>query len=240
MSVAPVLDVVELDLVVEPFDWPFARERAEEIAAYWQARRAEKPALFDGRVLLMFRHAFERRAEDRLALRGGYFETAYSNFLAWRDFGFPDPAICNGFSMAALLSADGAFLLGEMANHTANAGQVYFAAGTPDLSDVFDARVDLEASAKRELLEETGVEPAETRFGADWKVVHAPPLIACMKVMRLTIEAEIAKRRIEAFLAAETHPELAAVHIVRRLEDLDGLKTPSFMRAFLAEALAGS
>jgi hypothetical protein len=238
MNIAPVLDVAELDLVVEPYDWPFARERAEEIAAHWEARRTEKPALFDGRVLLMFRHAFELRADGRLALRGAYFETAYSNFLAWRDFGFRDPAICNGFSMAALQSADGAYLLGEMADHTATAGQVYFAAGTPDLSDVFGTCVDLEASVKRELLEETGLNPAETRFGAGWRVVHAPPLIACMKVMRLPIEADVAKRRIETFLASETRPELAAVHIVRRLEDLDGLKTPAFMRAFLAEALA--
>ncbi len=66
--------------------------------------------------------------------------------------------------MAALRSADGAFLLGEMAPHTANAGQIYFAAGTPDLSDVFDGRVDLTASVKRELREETGMAADETKF----------------------------------------------------------------------------
>ena len=54
--------------------------------------------------------------------------------LAWRDFGFPDANIANGFSMAALLSADGAFDLGEMAPHTANAGAIYFPSGTPDAS----------------------------------------------------------------------------------------------------------
>jgi hypothetical protein len=36
--------------------------------------------------------------------------------------------------MAALRGADGAFLLGEMAPHTTNGGQIYFLAGTPDPS----------------------------------------------------------------------------------------------------------
>jgi hypothetical protein len=45
--------------------------------------------------------------------------------------------------MAALRGADGAFLLGEMAPHTTNGGQIYFLAGTPDPSDVFDGKVDL-------------------------------------------------------------------------------------------------
>ena len=124
-----------------------------------------------------------------------------------------------------------------MAAHTANAGQIYFAAGTPDPSDVFDERVDLEASVKRELEEETGVNAADTTFGADWLVVYAPPLIACMKVMRLALDAATAKTRIETFLASEAHPELAAVHIVRRLEDLEVKRTPAFMRAFLSDAL---
>ena len=37
--------------------------------------------------------------------------------------------IDNCFSMAALRSDDGAFLLGEMAHHTYSAGQIYFPAG---------------------------------------------------------------------------------------------------------------
>ena len=75
--------------------------------------------------------------------------------------------------MAALRGADGAFLLGEMAPHTVNGGQIYFPAGTPDPSDVVAGRVDLDASARRELFEETGVRAEETIIGATWKVVFA-------------------------------------------------------------------
>ena len=67
----------------------------------------------------------------------------------------------------------GAFLLGEMAPHTENGGQIYFPAGTPDPSDVFDSKVDLEASACRELHEETGVKAEEAIIGATWTIVFA-------------------------------------------------------------------
>jgi 8-oxo-dGTP pyrophosphatase MutT (NUDIX family) len=70
--------------------------------------------------------------------------------------------------MAALRGSDGAFLLGEMAHHTINAGQIYFPAGTPDPTDVFGGRVDLEASARRELLEETGVDASQAAIEGGW------------------------------------------------------------------------
>ena len=112
--------------------------------------------------------------------------------------------------MAALRGADGAFLLGEMAPHTMNAGKTYFPAGTPDPADIFDGKVDLDASARRELLEETGIAADEAAIRRDWTVVFAPGRIACMKLMTLAVPADQAKARIEAFLAtrpvARVHP----------------------------------
>ena len=37
--------------------------------------------------------------------RAGYFETDYSAFMSWRDFGHPGPVVRNGFAMAALQAA---------------------------------------------------------------------------------------------------------------------------------------
>ena len=107
----------------------------------------------------------------------------------------------NCFAMAALRCADGAFLLGEMAPHTFNAGQIYFPAGTPDPNDVFDNRVDLEASVRRELFEETGIEASETIMASGWTLALTPQRIACMKLMTLPLPAESAKARVEAYLA---------------------------------------
>jgi hypothetical protein len=235
-----IIEVAELDLAFEPRPWRFAEERADEIEANWVERKAKLPLLFNGRVLLLGRYEFSTRADGRTVLRGAYFDADYKSFLAWRDFGFPDAGACNGFSMAALQSLDGAFLLGEMAAHTANAGSVYFAAGTPDMNDVFGARVDLAASVWRELHEETGLSPADGVAEPGWIIVHAPPRIACMKIFRLNERAEAIKERVDAFLAADPHAELRRLHTIRELGDLDGLNSPRFIADFLTHALSES
>jgi hypothetical protein len=232
-----ISEVDELDLIYESRPWAFAQERALEIERHWLERKTALPRLFDGRVLVMGRHEFARRGDGERILQGAYFETSYSAFLAWRDFGFPDREVVNCFSMAALQSSDGAFLLGEMSSHTANAGAIYFAAGTPDLSDVFGNRVDLAASVRRELEEETGVSADEGALAPGWTIVCAPPRIACMKILRMSEPALSLKARIDAHLAADPVAELKRMHIVRSAEDIDEINSPRFVGDFLRHAL---
>jgi 8-oxo-dGTP pyrophosphatase MutT (NUDIX family) len=209
--------------------WDFSQARADEIAAHWRRRHAEQPKLFNGRVLVLARHALEGRT-----LRGEFIETDFADFLAWREFGLPASNACNGFSMAALRGADGGFLLGEMSPHTASAGAIYFPAGTPDLQDVFGGVVDLEASARRELTEETGLDPTEADVAPGWTIVRAPGRVACMKPMRLRVPAEEARARIEAQLASEARPEFCRIHVVRSEADFRP-RMPEFVRAFMAQ-----
>lgn len=238
MSAPPgrIVAVDALDLVHAPAPWPFAERRAAEIAANWAALRRRLPKLFDGRVLLAARHAFETR-DGATILRGACFETDYKSFLGWRDFGYPDDGVRNCFSMAALQGADGGFLLGEMAPHTASAGAAYFPAGTPDPSDVFGDRLDLLASARRELAEETGIAAEEVVEAEGWIVVDAPPRLACMKIMRMAEPAAAIKARVDRFLSADPLAELSRMHVVRDIADLDGLRCPDFMTDFLRHAL---
>ncbi len=142
--------------------------------------------------------------------------------------------------MAALRGADGAFLLGEMAPHTYSAGQIYFPAGTPDPTDVFDGKVDLDASARRELFEETGMKAGETTIAPGWTLVFAPQRIACMKLMTLAVPAARIKERIDAFLAQDPHAEFSRMHIVRGPGDIDETRVPIFVAAYLREAFAQS
>jgi 8-oxo-dGTP pyrophosphatase MutT (NUDIX family) len=235
---ARLLKVRELDLVFESAPWAFAERQAASIAAHWVRMTKAKPALFNGRVLLLGRRAIVTGSDGAVTLKGAFFATDYADYLAWEQFGFPGDPVDNCFSMAALRGSDGAFLLGEMAHHTINAGQIYFPAGTPDPTDVFGGRVDLEASARRELLEETGVDASDAAIARGWTVVFADRRIACMKLMTLAVPAARAKARIEAYLAQDPHAELSRMHVVRSPRDIDDSRVPVFVADYLRDAFA--
>ncbi len=155
----------------------------------------------------------EQAIADRV-MTGSYLETDFASFLAWRDWGFPDRSVCNAFPQAALLAADGAFLLGVMGDHTANAGRVYFPSGTPDPSDIDGDRVDIGASLTRELSEETGLDADDLAVAPGWTAVRDGPRIALFRVMRSAEPAVAFRQRILANFASVADPELADIHIV--------------------------
>src|ERR1035438_4965201 len=133
--------VTTLGLGLQPWSWPFAQARRAEIDAHFAIQQREKPQMWNGRVLLARNPDF---SGDRFS--ASYFETDFANFLAWRDWGFPDASVFNGFGMGALRCSDGAFVLGEMGEHTANAGRIYFPSGTPDPDDIRGDAVDIAGS----------------------------------------------------------------------------------------------
>jgi len=219
--------VMALDLKLEQRAWPFAHERRAEIDAHFAEKQHEKPSLWDGRVLLGRNPHFSGGR-----LTAGYFETNFASFLAWRDWGFPDREVFNGFGMGALRAADGAFVLGEMAAHTANAGRIYFPSGTPDHNDIADGAVDIAGSVTRELEEETGLRPGDYDAGADWDCVVVGWAVAMIRVISVDMTGEALKSRIEANLAQQTHPELSAIHLVRGIGDFRA-SMPRFVTAYL-------
>jgi hypothetical protein len=232
-SQARVVRLDRLAFAYAPQPWTFAQMRRVEIDAHFRELQRAKPALWNGRVLLLSEYALAGAT-----LRGRFFDTDYASFLAWRDWGFPDAAVGNCFAQGVLTAADGAFLLGVMGEHTANAGRVYFPGGTPDPDDVRDGMVDLAGSVTREVLEETGLAPADLAADAGWHAVLAGPRIALMKIMRTPLAAEVLRERVRAHIAAETAPELADLHIVRGARDLDS-RIPDFVVAFIRYCWAG-
>src|SRR5438477_1435590 len=158
--------VTSLDLPVQPWSWPFAEARRAEISAHFADKQRARPKLWNGRIL-MGRHPVFAGAR----LTASYFETDFASFLAWRDWGFPDKDVFNGFGMGALRCADGAFVLGEMGQHTSTAVRIYFPSGTPDLDDVRDGAVDISGSVARELEEETGLAPDDYESEPHWHCI---------------------------------------------------------------------
>jgi hypothetical protein len=221
-----------LDLVVEAWTWPFAETRRAEIDAHFADKQREKPALFNGRVLLGRNPVF---SGERLS--ASYFETDFASFLAWRDWGFPDPSVFNGFGMGALRCGDGAFALGEMGQHTSNAGRIYFPSGTPDLDDIRDGALDIPGSVGRELEEETGLAPADYRSDADWHCISTGHAVAMIRILHVDMPGDALRDRIEANLALQRSPELSAIHLVRGTQDLNSAM-PSFVTAFLEKQFA--
>ena len=223
-----IRNVNTMDIRLSAYDWPFLREARAEIDAFWQDLSARKPHVYDGRVLLL--HQLEWQATH---FQGHAFETSYCAFMTWKRLGFPDTGVTNFFGMAALRTQDGAFLLGEMGPQTANAGQSYFPAGTPEPADVSGTQVDLAGSVTRECLEETGLALIDLDLRDSWTAVITHGQIAFMRDLRLSMDAQSAKQKIEANLAQEDVPELSRLHIVRAPEDAHGLTMPIFMQPFL-------
>jgi 8-oxo-dGTP pyrophosphatase MutT (NUDIX family) len=232
MTTPTIHRVTTLDLTVRHVAWPFAEEHRAEIAAHFAEKQRERPKMWNGRVLV---GRDPEVSGGRFA--ASYFETDFASFLAWRDWGFPDKAVFNGFGMGALRASDGAFVLGVMGEHTANAGRIYFPSGTPDLNDIRDGAVDIPGSVARETEEETGLSPADYRTEADWHCVVSGPAIALIRVLELDITGEAARARIEANLAAQEHPELSGIHLVRAASDFTATM-PRFVTAFIEQQFA--
>ena len=229
MTVPVIHRVATLDLPVRPWAWPFAAERREDIDAHFKARQAEKPRMWNGRVLLGRKPVFSGDGFSAEA-----FETSFASFLAWRDWGFPDKDVFDGFGMGALHCSDGAYALGEMGSQNATAGRVYFPSGTPDPNDVRDGKLDISGSIVREMEEETGLIPADYRTDPHWDVVVMDSIIAMIRRLDVALAGEALRQRIEANLAGQREPELARIHLVRGPGDLTS-SMPRFVVAWLEQ-----
>jgi 8-oxo-dGTP pyrophosphatase MutT (NUDIX family) len=219
--------IERLDLTFAPQPWAYALDRRAEIDAFFATQQRAKPALWNGRVLLLHRHRLEGGV-----LRGAFLETDFASFTAWRHRDRPPAGVTDCFGAAAVLSVDGAFVVGVMAAHTANAGRIYFPCGTPDPGDIVDGRVDFDRSIARELKEETGLAIDAFDCEPGWTAVGTPGQIALIKVARTGEGATALRARILDYLARQRQPELADIRLVRGPADLDPAM-PAFMTAFL-------
>ena len=234
MGTTNITRLKAVNTLYEPTEWDFSEQRRADIDTHWEKLRLEKPKMFNGTVLM----------QHHWALEGGVYTAAYSpvdyaSFLAWHHFGQPNAPRRNGFAMAALRANDGAFILGVMGTHTANAGKIYFPGGTPDMSDVTpDGRVDLATSMTRELFEETGLHANEVDIDQQWILVTDVQRAAFIKNARLNVSAKTAREMILDRLTLQTDPELSDIAIVRKPEDINLDRTPLFAAEFMLSIFA--
>lgn len=188
---------------------PLDLTQSTAISANWEREVTANPALFNGRMIL----------QRQIRYRDGHLEALghvsnFATFLWWRRQ--PELAgACHLFGYPVIVSSDGALVAVEMAPHTANPGQVYFAAGSLDLSDVVDGACDIEGNMRREVMEETGL---------DLDLAHADPVLyASYRSRRLTLArvftfsetAEALADRIDAFARDCSEPEISRAVVIR-------------------------
>lgn len=231
--------VFEVDRLVcrrVDYAWPYARDNALAIQRHWTARLRQTPSMYDGRVLLANRVETEADGAGTL-LRLDVFETSFSAFLAWRDAGWPDRSVFNCFSMPAVRSSDGGFLVGEMTADHSVAGALYFPCGTPDPSDLdTTGGVDLLGSLTRELAEETGLDASRGVLRPRWTVVVSGQWIACIRTIDWPECAASLVAEARRLIAVQIRPELADVHILSEPSELSDPRLPPYMTTFLARA----
>ncbi len=231
VSGAPDIEIVALDrteIILEPWSWRFAAERRDDIHRYFADLQRRRAGVWNGRILLMQRYAIADRV-----LRGACFEADYASFCAWRDWKFPDASVDNVFAVAALRSADGAFVVGEMAASTFNAGLATFPCGTPEPADLDAAgTLDLGANLGRELLEETGIPVDELKPEPGWTMVRDRCYLALVRQVVAPLDAESLRTQIVRNLAQQRTPEFVGIRLVRSERDLDATM-PGFIRAYL-------
>lgn len=214
-----ILPVKAVEVRLERGPHPFELEFPDEIEANWQSAKAANPALYDGRIAL---HAHLALRDERLV--GSCHETRYATFLYWRHRRGAVSAE-HAYAHAALVSADNALVAVRMASWTANAGAVYFAAGSFEPEDFPDGMVDVDANMIREVREETGLDIAGLRRDPAYHIYSRAGGTVIIRRYFLAETADAVAGRIRAFVASEVKPEIDEPVIIRSADDLpDDLK----------------
>jgi 8-oxo-dGTP pyrophosphatase MutT (NUDIX family) len=213
-----ILPIDAVDVRLDPSPHPFALDNAEAIVENWQREVAAKPALFDGTVVLLSQLTYR---DNRLV--GRCHAVNYSTFMLWRKRRENSGAE-HAYAHAVLVAGDNALVAIRMGSHTVNAGRVYFAAGSFEPIDFRDGQVDVDFNMIREVREETGLDLSDASRGKRYHVLSTASGTVIFRRYRETAPADEIARRISAFVATETEPEIDGPVIIRHAADLpDGL-----------------
>ncbi|MCJ7993257.1 NUDIX hydrolase [Rhizobium cremeum] len=204
-----VFPMRDISLRVLEGEHPFHVAHKTAAAENWKAEIAEKPALFDGDMVLQHKLDFRDGT-----LKGEAFIAPYSTFLWWRR----QPEGLGAFHAACfpvIISSDDALIAVEMASHTANAGQVYFAAGSLDRSDIVDGYCDLGGNMRREVREETGLDLAQASSDGRLFGSYRNRRLIILQCFRFDEPATRLLDRIAAHMLVDEEKEIAGAVAIR-------------------------
>jgi 8-oxo-dGTP pyrophosphatase MutT (NUDIX family) len=204
-----VFPVAHIDLRVLEGDHPFHLLEAEAARVNWLAEVAAKPALFDGRMV--FQH---RLSVSEEGISGEAYVVPFSTFLWWRRQTVREGGF-HLFAFPVLVSSDNALVAIRMGQHTANPGQVYFAAGSLDESDVSDGRCDIDGNMRREVLEETGLDLRDAHAEPGLHASHFRRSVTVFRLFHFPLTADELVERIEAHMPNAADQEIEGAVAIR-------------------------
>lgn len=228
-----IIPVSSCDLSVTDAPWAWAEDNASAVKRFWNKAIVDKPALFNGPVLVMGQHTLSDGC-----LTGEVYRTNYASFLYCKDKGLPaDAGIRNVFGCAVVRSADGHLLFGRMAPYTATSGRVYPMAGTPDPDDIKDGKLDIEGSMQRELLEEAGLSTADATREPGYLLIEDAGMSALCAVFDFDVPSRDLKARMMAHIDLQDQPELDEIVVFRRAGFHVHHRMPGFARTLVQHLL---
>jgi 8-oxo-dGTP pyrophosphatase MutT (NUDIX family) len=204
-----VFPIAGVDLKVLPDVHPFYSANREAIAENWVSETAANSHLFDGRMIFQ-----KRLALTSEGLTGEGHVIPFSTFMYWRR----QPERQGGihlFAYPVIESSDGALVAIRMGAHTANPGQVYFAAGSLEPEDTFDGRCDLEHNMRREVLEETGFDLRDAQAGDGYFATYHRRTVTVLRMYRFALTADEIVERIHAHMLVADDKEIAGAVAIR-------------------------
>lgn len=228
-----VIQIAGYDLPLATDRWAWADENAASIKRFWSKAQADKPAMFNGQVLVMS----GQETRDGV-LHGNALKTDFASFLCWKDKGLPAEAgVRNVFGCAVVRSGDGHLLFGRMAPHTAASGRVYPMAGTPDPNDVKDGRLDIEGSIVRELMEEAGLDAADAARAPGYLLIDDGGMCSLNAVFTFDAPSRELKARMMGHIEMQEQSELDEIVVFRRAAFHVHHRMPGFARILVQHLL---
>lgn len=204
-----VVPVLSAEIGLDPSPHPFETAHRAAIEENWAREKAANPALFNGEVMLLSELRY-RAAK----LEGSCHMVRYATFLLWRR-SRPAGSAEHAYTHAMPVTSDNALILVRMAPHTANAGRVYFAAGSFEPQDFPAGQADIDFNMMREVREETGIELEGLARDPHYHLRSTAGATVIFRRYFLGEPAEQVAARIRTFIATEEEPEIVEPVIVR-------------------------
>lgn len=216
-SSLPELHVISCDTVdvrLSKAAHPIESLYRSEIEVNWRQEFASNPKLFNGRVTLASKVSFEAGI-----LTAETHEVDFSTFLYWR----MNQSLLNAFHLfgfAVPVASGGELIAVRMGEGTANAGRVYFAAGSIERQDFVNGKLDLPACSEREVEEETGLKLGHYRRDDKVNLVRAGSAILMFRRYFLEEAVDEIERRIHSHISTEANPEIDGIVVLRSAQSL--------------------